>query len=440
MFATGSSKPHSLRKRMISNVYSKSYIQSSQASKSQIAEVLFNRFLPALYGSPDRLKGQPSPDHAEVEVFSLFLATAMDLITAYIFGLSNATNFIADESYRRVWQDMYLARANYPFWTQEVSGLTAFCKKWAPWFQLYPEWVDISNKELANWNWGLCERVRKSTQEIKNLSSYQEVKDVEEPVVYNALCSGIDREFKGSGENSLLYSTSILQHDRAIASELMDHSLAGQETAGIVLTYATWHISKSPSLQRQLHDEIKSLKPSLKFDPKATSGTPAFPDPKKVDSLQLLHAVVIETLRLHAPIPGPQPRQTPRDGCTIGGHYIPSGVRIASLAYTLHRDKDIFPQPEEWKPERWLRQKDEYSDGNELRYRDMQRQFWAFGSGGRMCIGSNFAMNEMKFIIAVIYVNFQTTIVDDDGINQEDAYTARPVGERLVIRFTHLKD
>ncbi|KAF9776404.1 hypothetical protein IL306_005391 [Fusarium sp. DS 682] len=406
-----------------------------------MTEILFNRFLPAVYGSFGSANETIPADHNDVEVFSLFLATAMDLITAYIFGLSNATNFIADEPYRRDWQDMHLARANYPFWAQEVPGLTSFCQRWIPWFKLYPKWVDESNKELSNWNWGLCENVR-DIKEKKPLSHNQRTNDSDEPVVYNSLLTGIDRELKTNGEKSILYSTSILQRDQAIASELMDHSLAGQETAGIALTYATWHISKSPSLQRQLRTEIEYLEPSLKFVPQTASDTiraPTLPDPKEIDYLPLLHAVVMETLRLHAPIPGPQPRQTPSDGCSIGGCYIPSGVRIASMAYTLHRDREVFPEPEKWKPERWLRQKTGESQDDELRHREMQRLFWAFGSGGRMCIGSNFAMNEMKFILAAIYANFETTVVDDDGIEQEDAYTARPLGEKLVIRFAPLK-
>jgi hypothetical protein len=407
-----------------------------------MAEILFSRLLPALEGSLAAPSKSISTDYNDVEVFSLFLATAMDLITAYIFGLPNATNFIADEPYRRSWQDMYLARANYPFWTQEVPRLTNFCKIWIPWLKLYPEWVDKSNKELSDWNWKLCEKVRKTSKEKIHPSKSQDIRGSEEPVVYNSLLAGIDRDFKTNGEESILYSTSILQRDRAIASELMDHSLAGQETAGIALTYATWHISKSPSLQRRLRAEVQSLEPSLKIDPKAASGimsTSALPDPKEVDSRPLLHAIVTETLRLHAPIPGPQPRQTPSNGCSIGGYYIPGDVRIASLAYTLHRDKETFIEPEEWKPERWMQEKPGKSSEDKAKHREMQRLFWAFGSGGRMCVGSNFAMNEMKFILAFIYANFETSIVDDDGIEQEDAYTARPIGEKLVIRFTPLK-
>ncbi|KAF4459355.1 benzoate 4-monooxygenase cytochrome P450 [Fusarium albosuccineum] len=261
MFATLSSKPHSVRKRMISNVYSKSYIQSSQASKCQMTEILLNRVLPALRTSSLPANGNLA--HSDIEVFRLFLAIAMDLITAYIFGLSGGTDFITQESYRRDWQEMYLARANYPFCIQEVPKLTAFCTNWFPWFRVYPEWVDKSNAELSRWNWNLYENVK---NQRNGLNEGGKRNDADEPVVYDALEAGIDRESKVNGESSVLYTTSILQRDQAIASELMDHSLAGQETAGIALAYATWHISRSPKLQQQLRDEIALLELLLKFN------------------------------------------------------------------------------------------------------------------------------------------------------------------------------
>ncbi|KAJ4328704.1 hypothetical protein N0V84_000896 [Fusarium piperis] len=410
MFSTGSSKHHSARKRMVANVYSKSYLQSSQASKAQITHIVFQRLLPALslYSPKDELANNSSEDvatasHADVEVFGLFLALAMDVITAYLFGLSNGTDFIQDEQYRQSWQEMYLARANFPFWTQEVPNLTA-----------------------AYTTQGRPQQAKASMEPC------------EEPVVFNALQYGIDREWRTNGEKSILYKTSIGDRELAVASELMDHSLAGHETTGMVLTYATWHLSRSPALQEKLRSEILSIGSSLKLRrPSAAISTdatvgPCLPDLKALDALPLLNAIVMETLRLHAPIPGPQPRDTPKDGCTIAGYHIPAGVRIASMAYSLHRDPKVFPQPESWKPERWLPQ-----DGKdtETSHREMYRQFWAFGSGGRMCVGSNFALNEMKIVLAAIYANFRTTVVNDDGIEQEDAYTARPVGEQLVLRF-----
>jgi hypothetical protein len=47
---------------------------------------------------------------------------------------------------------------------------------------------------------------------------------------------------------------------------------------------------------------------------------------------------------------------------------------------------------------------------------------------------------EMKYILAAIYTNFRTSVVDDAGIEQADAYTARPKGELLVLRFERVAD
>ena len=41
----------------------------------------------------------------------------------------------------------------------------------------------------------------------------------------------------------------------------------------------------------------------------------------------------------------------------------------------------------------------------------------------------------MKFLLAAIYTNYTTSIVDDEGLEQEDAYTAGPVGNKLVLRI-----
>ena len=105
-----------------------------------------------------------------------------------------------------------------------------------------------------------------------------------------------------------------------------------------------------------------------------------------METLPLLHAIIMETLRLHAPIPGLEPRITP-PSCTLAGYAnLPSGVRVSAMPYTLHRNATVFPDPLAWKPERWLLP----PDSPEMK--EMLRWFWAFGSGGRMCIGSNLAM------------------------------------------------
>jgi len=45
----------------------------------------------------------------------------------------------------------------------------------------------------------------------------------------------------------------------------------------------------------------------------------------------------------------------------------------------------------------------------------------------------------MKLITAAIYTNYTTTVVDDTGIEQEDAFIARPIGDQLHLSFAHIQ-
>ncbi|KAK8045018.1 hypothetical protein PG993_005042 [Apiospora rasikravindrae] len=118
----------------------------------------------------------------------------------------------------------------------------------------------------------------------------------------------------------------------------------------------------------------------------------------------------------------------------IGPYEIPGGVRISASAYNLHRDERHFPHAEIWDHTRWL-----HDNGmDDERQKEMNRQFWGFSSGGRMCLGSNFAMHEMKLLVAAIYTNYTSHIVDDEGIEPTDGYTSHPTSGQLWLRFERI--
>ncbi|THX01569.1 cytochrome P450 [Aureobasidium pullulans] len=208
---------------------------------------------------------------------------------------------------------------------------------------------------------------------------------------------------------------------------MLDHLAAGFDTSGITLTYLAWELSRphNAAIQSALREELLTLNPPFSM----TEGEPSTPlsSAKDIDDLPLLHAVVMETLRLHAAIPGGQPRITPAN-TTLGPpgaevHGIPAGVRVVSAAHSLHRNSEVFPEPGLWRPKRWLDNEGGVDCGGEK-----ARWFWAFGSGGRMCVGSNLAVLEMKSTVAAIWSNFETTIEDDAGMEHVDGYLAEPRG------------
>lgn len=420
MFAMTTSKAHSIRKRIISNVYSKTFLQSSPELHTIAQEMLYARLFPLLADAAARQE--------PVEVLELNFSSTMDFIIAFMFGLQNASNFLQDLGARKHWLGVYQSRRPYRFWNAEAPGFVSCARKFG--VNIVPKWVDAANQEIEDWTLDKCKAAQASLLESdlsKDTSQSETNPKKTSPVVYAQLAASIQPL-----PSSPSYKTPLPPPSLAIATEVLDHLAAGHETSGITLTYLMHELSLHHDIQTRLRAELLTLSPPFPYPPsrqsKTTNDHPPLPSSRDIDGLPLLHATLMETLRLHAAIPGPQPRITPPTGTTLANHSIPGNVRVSSLAYTLHRNASVFPCPETWNPNRWL-------DATEAQKQEMARWFWAFGSGGRMCVGSHFAVQEMKLIIAAIYTNFTTYVVDDEGIEQIDAYTAPPRANRLMLRF-----
>ena len=225
-----------------------------------------------------------------------------------------------------------------------------------------------------------------------------------EPVVLSAMLTGIAKESKTNGTQSILNNTTLKYPALSIASEMIDHLAAGHETSGITLTYLSWQLSRNLPLQDALRKELLTLSPNMLISPNSKSDS-KIPNSHDLDSLPLLHAILMETLRLHAAIPGGQPRMIPYPSCTLGPFInIPGGVRVGAQAHSVHRNESVYPDPEKWDHLRWMDGENGYSEEQK---RERDRWFWAFSSGGRMCVGSNFAMHGMFAYPSMPIINFQ---------------------------------
>jgi len=303
----------------------------------------------------------------------------MDFVTGYIFGLAASSNLIQDDESREHFLSLYDGRRSFNFWSQEMAGITSFLRSLG--IRIVPKWVDAANSKIENWTLKMCDGASSflaSTKvtRVEDLS-FEEVANF--PAVYSQLQSGMAKSKKDS-------STDTSELDRLeIASELLDHLAAGFDTSGITLVYLVHELSKHPQIQDALRKELRTLDPPISAQ-QSREPSPSLVSAKAIDALPLLEGVMQETLRFHAAIPGPEPRATPPGGCILGpeGEYgkIPGGVRISAQSWSLHRNADVFPKPEEWIPERWV-------NPSEASAREMKKWFWAFGSGGRMCVGSN---------------------------------------------------
>lgn len=289
---------------------------------------------------------------------------------------------------------LYTTRKGWGFFAQELPRLSRALRRAG--IYLTPSWVDAANRELEAWCKARADATVRSL-EAEGPSSSSSLNTADDPVVVRALLAGIEREQESSGAASPLYPTAIRRRELSVASEILDHVLAGQETTGVALTYLAYHLSRRPGLQRELRDELLTLRPNMKLGGEdGAAAAAAHPDSRRLDGLPLLHAVIMETVRRHAPAGGPEPRVAP--ACRIGPYEVPAGVRVSASAFNLHRNEVAFPEPETWDHTRWLQQADLADDGGGgggggEKMTDVNRHFWGFSSGGRMCLGSNFAMH-----------------------------------------------
>ena len=350
---------------------------------------------------------------------------AMDFIISYSFGLKHSTDFIRNHEARDEWQRAFMASRSLMFWYGELPLiswlLSKVLRRPVPTQGLSA--IDGVEDWLAHRCISAASDYTPSSADLEKGSNVQSV--------FTALTRALTppgiQPFAASDPHCLTHT------DKLIASELLDHTVAGQETSGLTLTSLIYEMSKRPDLQARLRNELLTLSPPIANASHSERSTaPRLPSSRDVDSLPLLHAVIMETLRICVPITGPQPRITPSGARLVGSPPLPPNVRVSCQAYSLHRNPDVFPDPESWCPERWL-----VDEVGKIKIDEMMKWFWAFGSGGRMCVGSNFAMINLKLVVASLYSNFRTVIADDgEGKWMEPVlgYITLPKGRKLMIR------
>lgn len=184
--------------------------------------------------------------------------------------------------------------------------------------------------------------------------------------------------------------------DMDIASECADHLLAGIDTTADSSMFLIWALSlpQNKPFQENLRKELFRIA----IDERGV------PYPREVSQVPYLGAAIKEALRLYAPLPTFEPRSCPLS-TIIDGYPIPAGTTVGMSPYSLHRNSTIFPEPLTFNPERWLAE-----NGTLLPESAPQnRWFWAFSSGGRMCIGMHLANAEMTTLAAAVFRRYRTT-------------------------------
>uniref|UniRef100_UPI0037E8F292 cytochrome P450 4V8 n=1 Tax=Semicossyphus pulcher TaxID=241346 RepID=UPI0037E8F292 len=190
-----------------------------------------------------------------------------------------------------------------------------------------------------------------------------------------------------------------------IQEEVDTFMFEGHDTTAASMNWALHLLGSHPEAHRKVQQELEEV-----F---GTSDRPASTEDLK--KLKYLECVIKEALRLFPSVPFFA--RSIREDCHINGFKVPKGANAIIITYTLHRDPRYFPEPEEFRPERFL---SENSVGRP------PYAYIPFSAGLRNCIGQRFAMMEEKVILSAILRNFDVEAAQ----KREDL---RPVGE-LILR------
>ena len=123
-----------------------------------------------------------------------------------------------------------------------------------------------------------------------------------------------------------------------------------------------------------------------------------------LSQLTYLDAAIKETLRLHPTLPLLAPR-CPSVTTTVGGYKVPKDTKVFLNVWAIHKDPEIWKDPLEFRPERFLRNNNE--QGDKFDYTGNNFHFLPFGSGRRICPGIPLAERMLNYVLASFLHSFE---------------------------------
>jgi cytochrome P450 len=171
----------------------------------------------------------------------------------------------------------------------------------------------------------------------------------------------------------------------------------GHDTGAAALAWAFEHLHRAPEPLRRATDEARGL---------AADGRA--PD---AESSPYLHACLCESMRL-APVVVHLTRVATRD-VEIAGEKLASGACVLPSAYVAQHNPEVFPEPQRFEPERFLRRS------------SYPHAYFPFGLGARSCIGEPLVMRQMLQILSIALAETRLERVREGA--------ARPVRKLALI-------
>jgi hypothetical protein len=206
-----------------------------------------------------------------------------------------------------------------------------------------------------------------------------------------------------------------------IPSYMVEMMAAGSSTTSHTAAFVCRSLAQHPEHQKKLRREL--------FE--------TFPDASDINlmatpNLPYLDSVIKETMRLWPMIPGPLERHL-GNPITVAGKTVPPGVIASTAAFDQGRLEEVYPNAQEWNPDRWLETSESGTD-----LERMKLNWTPFGYGSRICPGQNLALTELKYMIAAIFRRLKGVSCpgyESEELELRDVFAAATVNGHCWLKF-----
>ncbi|CAN4120868.1 unnamed protein product [Withania somnifera] len=209
-----------------------------------------------------------------------------------------------------------------------------------------------------------------------------------------------------------------------IKAILMNVLLAGTETSAAAVIWAMTALMKNPKVMKKVQEEIR----------KSVGKRDHILKEDDIQNLPYFKAVIKESFRLHPSVPVLLPRKSMKKS-TLEGYEIQPGTTIYVNSWAIARDPEIWENPEEFIPERFL--------NNNIDFNGQDFELIPFGAGRRGCPGIALGVASMELALSNLLYAFDWELPcgmtkEDIDTNVRPGITVHKKNDLCLIPKNHL--
>jgi cytochrome P450 len=177
--------------------------------------------------------------------------------------------------------------------------------------------------------------------------------------------------------------------------------VAGADTSATAMAAIFFYLSRNPDAYARAAAEVRSTFDDVK-DIKGGA---------KLNSCKYLRACIDEAMRMSPSVGQALTREVPVGGAIVDGDFIPAGCDVGVPIYSIHHKEEVYPDPFDYNPERWMVEK----EGASQQIVDQYTAYNPFSVGPRSCMGKGVALVEMMATFAVVLFRLDFKMDSDDA-------------------------